>query len=144
MEGKISGVTYIRVRYAETDKMGIVYYGNYLTYFEVARTEFVRSLGKAYSSFEARGFILPVLEAYVRYLGSARYDDLLTVKTTLKKFSRVRLDFEYEITRDEGKIIAAGYTRHCWADIEGKPQRISDEIWGFFQSLQRRFSEAQS
>lgn len=137
MEGNISGITQIRVRYAETDKMQIVYNGNYLTYFEVARTELVRSLGITYDQFEKSGFILPVLEAYVKYIGSARYDDLLYVEATLSEFSRLKLNFEYKIRREDGTLIATGFTRHCWADIEGKPRRLSGEFWEFFKNLKK-------
>lgn len=135
MEGKISATTSLRVRYADTDRMGFVYYANYLIYFEVGRTEFIRQLWKPYSELEADGYILPVLNAGVEYLNSARYDDLLTIKTTLKEYTQVKLYFEYEIYRDDLTLIAKGFTKHCFADPNGKPRRMQKEMWEFFESL---------
>jgi acyl-CoA thioester hydrolase len=111
-----------RVTYAETDKMGFVYYGNYLTYFEIGRTELIRSLGRPYSELEDEGYYLPVIEASCRYLKSARYDDLLTVRTEVSECKGVRLGFKYEILRDNEKI-AQGMTLHAFVDGQGKPVR---------------------
>ncbi len=132
MEGKINAETKIRVRYADTDKMAIVYYANYLVFMEVGRTEFIRQVWQPYAEFEAEGYILPVLSASVEYLGSAKYDDLLTVKTYLKEFTKLKLYFEYEIFLEDGTKIAHGSTKHCWADENGKPRRLSNEMWDTF------------
>ena len=132
MDGKISSDTKFRVRYADTDKMGIVYYANYLTFMEVGRTEIIRQVWRPYAEFEAEGYVLPVLSAEVKYIGSARYDDLLTVRTHLKEFTKVKLYFEYEIFLEDGTKIAVGNTRHCWADEDGNPRRLSNELWEDF------------
>ncbi len=111
-----------RVTYAETDKMGFVYYGNYLTYFEIGRTELIRSLGRPYRELEDEGYYLPVIEASCKYLKSARYDDLLTIRTAVSECKGVRLGFEYEILRDNDKL-AQGITQHAFVDRQGKPVR---------------------
>ncbi len=111
-----------RVTYAETDKMGFVYYGNYLTYFEIGRTELIRSLGRPYRELEDEGYYLPVIEASCKYLKSARYDDLLTIRTAVSECKGVRLGFEYEILRDNEKL-AQGMTQHAFVDRQGKPVR---------------------
>ncbi len=125
----ITGETQIRVRYGDTDKMGIVYYANYLEYFEVGRTEFIRQYYKSYARIEGEGFVLPALSAQVEYKNSATYDDLLTVKTTLVSFTRVRLRFEYAIYKEEGILVCTGATEHCFTDYAGKPKRMSEEMW---------------
>jgi acyl-CoA thioester hydrolase len=111
-----------RVTYVETDKMGFVYYGNYLTYFEIGRTELIRSLGRPYSELEDEGYYLPVIEASCRYMKSARYDDLLTIRTVVSECKGVRLGFKYEILRDNEKL-AQGMTLHAFVDGQGKPVR---------------------
>jgi acyl-CoA thioester hydrolase len=111
-----------RVTYAETDKMGFVYYGNYLTYFEIGRTELIRSLGRPYSELEDEGYYLPVIEASCKYLKSARYDDLLTIRTLVSECKGVRLGFTYEVLRDDEKL-AQGMTLHAFVDRQGKPVR---------------------
>ena len=117
----------IRVRYADTDKMGYVYYANYLVYFEVGRTEFIRNVWKPYSEIEEMGYILPVLASGVEYKSSAYYDDLLKVRTSLKKFTGVKMRFEYQVCRGE-TLIATGFTEHCFTNPEGKPTRIPLEM----------------
>ena len=136
METEIIVETSVRVRYAETDQMGIVYYANYLIYFEIGRTEFIRKIWKPYSEIESYGYILPALSAAVQYKGSARYDDLLKIKTVLKKYSRVKLEFNYEITREDGRSIATGTTVHCFTDLNGKPRRMMGELWELLRRLE--------
>ena len=111
-----------RVTYAETDKMGFVYYANYLIYFEIGRTELIRSLGRPYSDLEGEGFYLPVIEASCRYLRPAKYDDLLTIRTEITEFKGARLGFRYNILRDNDKL-AEGSTLHAFMDAHGKPSR---------------------
>ena len=131
----ITGETQIRVRYGDTDKMGIVYYANYLEYFEVGRTEFIRQYYKPYAKIEDDGFVLPALSARVEYKNSATYDDLLTVKTTLVSFTRVRLRFEYTIYREERILVCIGATEHCFTDYAGKPKRMSEEMWAALKGI---------
>lgn len=102
--------TSIRVRYAETDQMGYVYYGHYATYYEVARVESLRQLGLTYKEIEEMGVMMPVLENHSRYLAPARYDDLLRVVTTLRERPGVKIKFEYDIYNSEDTLIHKGET----------------------------------
>jgi acyl-CoA thioester hydrolase len=102
-------LTQLRVRYAETDQMNVVYYGNYAQYFEVGRVESIRSLGITYKDMEATGVIMPVVEMHVRYLRSAKYDDLLTIKTTLRELpTDHRIEFFQEVYNEEEKLLTSG------------------------------------
>lgn len=101
--------TQVRVRYAETDQMNVVYYGNYAQYFEVGRVESIRQLGYAYKDMEAEGIIMPVVDMHVRYLRPATYDDLLTIKTILREIPiDHRIEFFQEVLNEEGKLLCAG------------------------------------
>lgn len=102
--------TKIRVRYAETDQMGFVYYGNYATYYEVARVEALRSIGFTYKSLEEKGILLPVLENRSKFIRPARYDDLLTIKVSLPELPGSRLRFTYEIFNEEKILLNLGET----------------------------------
>ena len=122
-EGEIVHDVEIRVRYADTDKMGIVYNGNYLRYFEVGRTELLRSIGVPYASLEHDGFQLPVLEAHVEYVRPARYDDLLLVQTTYAHRHSPVIELAYTVLLN-GDTLARGYTRHSFVDARSfKPVR---------------------
>lgn len=102
-------LTQLRVRYAETDQMNVVYYGNYAQYFEVGRVESIRNLGVTYKDIEASGVIMPVVEMNVKYLRSARYDDLLTIKTTLRELpTDHRIEFHQEVFNESGKLLTSG------------------------------------
>jgi len=119
----IKHTSHIRVRYAETDQMHMAYYARYLDYFEVARTEMLRAKGIPYRSFEEEGYLLPVLEAHVNYLQSARYDDELHIETTLDVPGGAVLYIQYKITRGD-TLIATGHTRHAFIRASsGKPCR---------------------
>lgn len=121
--------TSLRVRYADTDRMGVVYHANYFVYFESGRAELIRSIWKPYSQLEKEGLLLPILEAGCRYRKGARYDDLLTVKTRVAHFSDTRLRFEYRIFDDEGdQLLVEGFTEHCFTDLRGKPHRIPEDL----------------
>ena len=113
-----------RVRYGETDQMGYVYYGNYAQYFEMGRVEWLRNLGVSYKEMEKEGIMLPVLNLNVNYLQPAKYDNLLKLKTTLKKIPTVKIEFDYEILNEENKILTTGYTSLVFIDIKkNKPTR---------------------
>jgi acyl-CoA thioester hydrolase len=101
----------VRVRYAETDAAGVVYYGNYLTYFEVVRVELLRALGCPITEIEARGVLLPVVEARLKYIRPARLDDLLTVSAGLDSVGPASFAVDYEIPRDDGLLLVTGSTR---------------------------------
>ena len=122
-------ITTVRVRYAETDKMGVVYYANYFVWFEVARAELLRSLGWSYRDMEQAGVALPVIEARCAYHRSARYDDELDVRTEGRMLSPVRMQFDYEVVRREDAAVAAsGTTVHAAVDERGRPCRLPDRI----------------
>lgn len=121
--------TKIRVRYGETDQMGVVYHGNYSHYFEVARTEWLRSLGITYKNMEDSGFILPVIKLSVNFLKSALYDDLLTITISLKKKPVVKIEFDYEIINQNGDKISTGNTVLAFMNAKtGKPISCPDYI----------------
>lgn len=101
--------TQLRVRYAETDQMGVVYHSNYIIYFEIGRTEAMRQIGIAYRDLEERGYVLAVIETSARHRAPARYDDLLTVRTWLREVTKTRLHFEYAVMRD-GATLTTGHT----------------------------------
>ncbi|MEO8772951.1 MAG: thioesterase family protein [Gelidibacter sp.] len=114
----------LRVRYAETDQMGIVYYGNYAQYFEVGRVEWLRKLGVSYKSMEEQGLLLPVISLNVRYKKSARYDDVIKVKTQLVKMPSGSIEFDYEITNESGEILTLGNTVLVFMDVKkNRPTR---------------------
>jgi acyl-CoA thioester hydrolase len=102
--------TNLRVRYAETDRMGYAYYGNYATYFEVARVESLRQMGMTYKEMEDEGIILPVLEYYIKYIKPAYYDDLLTIKTVIKEMPGARIYFEYETFNEKKTLLNVANT----------------------------------
>lgn len=102
--------TKIRVRYAETDQMGFVYYGNYPQYYEVGRVEAMRSLGTSYKALEDSGILMPVIDMNVKYYEPGRYDDLLTIKTIVPEIPKTRMKFIYEIYNQGGKLINRGET----------------------------------
>ncbi|MBQ7220016.1 MAG: acyl-CoA thioesterase [Synergistaceae bacterium] len=111
----------IRVRYSETDKMGVAYHGRYLDWFEVGRNEYCRLSGKSYLEWEAEGIMLPVVEAHCRYKSSLRYDDEAEIETRVSKLTRVSVEFSYRIlNKATGKLAAEGYTKHAFVDLGGK------------------------
>ena len=100
----------IRVRYGETDQMGVVYHGNYAQYFEIGRTEWLRKFGMSYKQMEEDGIMLPVISLNVKFKKSARYDEVIKVKTQLVKMPSATIEFDYEITNENGEIITTGNT----------------------------------
>ncbi|MDR6879150.1 thioesterase family protein [Bacillus sp. 3255] len=139
----------MRVRYAETDQMGVVYHTNYLNWFEIGRTELIRELGYPYRTIEDKGLLLPVVEADIKFLKPARYDDLVTVYTRVLEKSSVRLHFTYEIRRENegaaasapderpGDLLVTGTTRHVWVNPSWKPIRIDKEAPELWQLLSK-------
>ncbi len=122
----------LRVRYAETDCMGVVYYGNYLTWFEVGRTDLLRQLGQSYREIEENdGIRLPVVEAHCRYHKPARYDDLVDIVTRASRPSRALVQFDYELSRaEDGVLLASGSTLHVAVGRDGKPCRLPQKLTG--------------
>jgi len=128
-----AGCSLIRVRYAETDQMGVVYHANYLVWFEIGRTDLLRQLGWTYREMEAEGVQLPVIEAHCSYERPARYDDEIEIRTTGRLVSPVRLEFEYEaIRRADGCLTARGRTMHAAVTAAGRPCRLPARIRELF------------
>ncbi|WP_132706111.1 acyl-CoA thioesterase [Winogradskyella wandonensis] len=121
--------TKIRVRYGETDQMGVVYHANYASYFEVGRTEWLRQYGITYKSMEDSGIMLPVISLEIKYKNSARYDDLLTVVTSIKKLPKARIEFDYELINENGDLLATGHTALVFIDMKrNRPTRCPDYL----------------
>src|SRR5262249_52205709 len=120
-----SGEIQIRVRYAETDRMGLLHHANYLVYFEQARTELLRGYGVSYRDLEDQGYLLVLTRAEVKYRRPARYDDLLTVRTFVERTTAVRIDHRYEVVRD-GELLAEAATTLACVDRTGRPQALPD------------------
>ena len=119
----------IRVRYGETDKMGVVYHANYAQYLEVARVEWLRALGVSYKWMEENGVMLPVISLHIDYKNPARYDDLLTVAVGLKKSPGVKIEFWYEIRSEDGTILVEANTVLAFINtLTNKPMRCPDYI----------------
>jgi acyl-CoA thioester hydrolase len=119
----------LRVRYAETDQMGIAYHGNFFAWFEVGRTDLLRGLGMTYRDLEARDVHLPVIETHVRFLKPALYDDTLEIRTRLVQMTGVRLVFEYDVHRSaDDATLARGTTSHAAVDSHGRPRRLPEEL----------------
>jgi acyl-CoA thioester hydrolase len=126
-------VSRVRVRYAETDQMGVVYYANYFVWFEVGRTTLLREAGWSYLEMEREGFMLPVIEAQCDYRQSARYDDEIEIRTTGSLVSPVRIRFDYEVLRPaDGTVLASGRTVHATLDTGGKPCRLPARVRALF------------
>ncbi len=119
--------TRLRVRYAETDRMGVVYYANYLIWFEVGRTEWLRDTGWSYRDMEQDGISLPVIEAHCEYRHPARYDDDIEVQTRAARLTPVRVRFDYDVRRG-GETLVSGYTVHAAVDPTGRPCRLPARV----------------
>ncbi|MCR5861724.1 acyl-CoA thioesterase [Flavobacterium sp. J372] len=119
----------VRVRYAETDQMGVVYHGNYAQYFEMGRVEWLRNLGLSYAYMEKNGIMLPVVSLTLNYKKPARYDDLLTVRTILKKQESVKIEFDYEIYSEKGELLTTGNSVLVFVDMKtGRPVLPPDYV----------------
>ena len=126
-------VSHARVRYAETDKMGVVYYANYFVWFEIGRTDWLRETGATYRVMEDEGLGLPVIEAHCEYRAGARYDDEVEIRTAAALRSPVRLAFDYEVLRrEDGALLASGYTVHAAVDRSGRPVRLPARVRDLF------------
>lgn len=121
--------TEIRVRYADTDKMGVVYHSNYAVYFEVGRTEMFRSIGLPYDEMEKNNVMLPLVDLHINYKRPAKYDDLVTVTTTLREMPGVKIRFDYEIHNEQGELLVDGYATLVFIDTtRNRPTRMPDNI----------------
>jgi acyl-CoA thioester hydrolase len=119
----------VRVRYAETDQMGVAHHSSYLVWFEAGRTEYIRDRGRSYAQIEADGWLLVVVEAHCRYHKAARYDEVLRVRTHLRSLGPATLSFGYELARKaDGEMLADGYTVHAVVDRTGRARRIPAQV----------------
>ncbi|WP_140936571.1 acyl-CoA thioesterase [Sphingobacterium lumbrici] len=128
----------LRVRYAETDQMGYVYYGNYAAYYEVARTEMLRNTGISYRALEEMGVMLPVIELQSKFIQAATYDELLTIKTTIREEPNIRIKFEYEIFNEAAVLLNTGMTQLVFVDMQKNrpcrpPQIFQDKMRPYFE-----------
>jgi acyl-CoA thioester hydrolase len=121
-------VATVRVIFGDTDAAGIVYYANYLRWFEAGRAELMRRKGFSYLETMERGVLLPVIEAGVRYHASARYDDVIRILAEIRDVRGVRLTFGYRIEREDGKSLVTGHTVHAFTGRDGKPVRPPGEF----------------
>jgi acyl-CoA thioester hydrolase len=126
-------ISRVRVRYAETDQMGVVYYANYLVWFEIGRTDLLRQNGWSYREMEVDGYSLPVIDAQCAYKASAKYDDEIEVRTSGDMVSPVRVRFSYEVVRTADRaLLATGSTVHATLDRTGKPCRLPERVRALF------------
>ena len=131
------------MRYAETDAAGVVYYGDYLTYFEVVRVELLRALGHPITAIEADGILLPVVEARLKYLRPARLDDLLTIALTVESVGPASFAFDYEVTREDGLLLATGHTRLAVCERDtGRAMAMPAWLRGLFEHIPDAAEEA--
>ena len=121
----MTGEIQIRVRYAETDRMGLLHHANYLVYFEQGRTELLRQMGRTYKDVEDQGFFLVLAKVEVRYRQPARYDDVLTLRTTVTRTTPVRIEHRYEVRRD-GQLLAEGSSTLACVDKDGRLQAMPE------------------
>lgn len=145
----------LRVRYQETDQMGVVYHANYLNWFELGRTEFIREWGIPYKEIEQKGLLLPVIDAELHFKQPARYDDKVRIYVRIVKFSNIRLEFDVQIRREpeiqgdlsesgmlkedelpQGDLLVSGRTKHVWINDQWKPVRLDREAPQIYSLLQ--------
>ncbi|MFC7442849.1 acyl-CoA thioesterase [Laceyella putida] len=133
--------TKIRVRYQETDQMGVVYHANYLTWFEVGRTEWIRSFGITYQQLEEKGLLLPVVDIHCKYMHPAKYDDEVIVRTSIDDFSGGKIVFRYEVVHPEKEIVLSeGSSVHLWVNKEMKRVNLKRVYPEFYELLHQIFS----
>ncbi|MBK8089605.1 MAG: acyl-CoA thioesterase [Chitinophagaceae bacterium] len=132
--------TTIRVRYAETDQMNVVYHGNYAQYFEVARAEAIREMGITYKDMEAMGIVMPIVELHTKFLRPAVYDDLLTIKTQLRELpADHRIEFHHEVLNEEGKLLTIGRIVLYFLDAKtmaraAMPTELANHLQPYFKA----------
>lgn len=133
----IKTIAKVRVRFSETDAMGVVYHANYFPWFEIARTQMMTEIGLPYRELQDAGFLLPVLEANIAYRISAKYDDEVEVHAMMKTLPRARIRIDYEVRRD-GELLTSGYTVHVFMNKEGLAIRPPSF---FLEKLAKAFNE---
>lgn len=139
MTGPFKTTSSFRVRYAETDQMGVVYHTHYLVWCEIARTDYIRQFGVTYAELERDGLLLAVADAQVRYIGSARYDDVISVTARLERVQSRLLTFAYEIYREEPgskQLLATAVTKLIALDRNATPRQLPQELMARFKDVQ--------
>ena len=126
-------LTRTRVRYGETDKMGVAYYGRYMDWFEMGRSDLCRANGKSFALWEAEGILLPVVEAHCRYKSSLLYDEEIEIETTITELTKISVIFTCRIFHANKKIAAEGYTRHAFVSTEGKLLKNGNPLQAWLQ-----------
>ena len=125
----------VRVRYSETDQMGVVYHGSYIPFFEMGRVEWLRNKGVSYKSLEENGIALPIVSMSINYKKPARYDDLLTIKTKFKKYSSVKIEFDCEIFGEQNDLLTTAHFILVFVDMKtGRPMVPPKEILEIIQT----------
>lgn len=128
----------IRVRYQETDQMSVVYYGNYFTWFEIGRTDYIRQAGFPYRRLEQQGILIPVVEVQCRYIAPARYDDELIIETTLEELASSKIVFSYVVRRKEDQaLLATGMSKHLFTDHQMKRMNLKRRLPEVYDRLQK-------
>ncbi len=134
--------TRIRVRYSETDQMGIVHHSQYVNWFEVGRTDFIKHVGFTYGEIEKVGFYLPVIGVHTKYQTPAKYEDLITILTSVESYNGVRIHFKYKAIRElDGVAIAEGVTEHCWTTTDMKPVKLQKKWPALHERIELVFKE---
>ena len=137
--------TEIKVRYAETDKMGVVHHSRYYPWFEVGRTELFASSGKSYGDMENEGVMMPLVETRCRYIIPARYEDVLIIKTKIASLTGVKIEFEYDVIRKADEtVLAKGYTLMAFTDLSFKPVNLkkhNPKFWDYIVALKEKTQE---
>ena len=127
----------VRVRYSETDQMGVVYHGNYIPYFEMGRVEWLRNKGVSYKSMEENGIALPIVNMNINYKKSARYDDLLTVRTVFKSQSSVKIEFDCEILNEQAELLTTAHFTLVFVSLNtGRPTAPPDYILELLKKIE--------
>jgi acyl-CoA thioester hydrolase len=127
----------VRVIFGDTDQMGVVYYGNYMRYFEASRAAFLRSFGRSHADLDAWGVALPVVEAHCKYRQPARYEDLLDIEVVIGEVRPASMRFDYRVRRG-ADLLATGFTRHAVVGLDGRPRAVPPELRALVDSPQAR------
>lgn len=120
--------TKIRVRYKDTDRLGVVYYGNYFSFFEIGRAELMRDIGFPYADLEVEGYYLVVTETAAKYHANVGYDSLITINTAITGLKNVSVRFDYKIVSEEGKLLVSGHTVHACTNSNQKPIKLPSYV----------------
>jgi len=130
---------HLTVRYAETDRMGIVHHSNYPVWFELGRTEYIKKCGISYSEVESKGILLPLLELKCKFISSSTYEDKIIVRTSIKSYSKTRLSFYYEVFKEQDmeKAITIGETDHVWTNCELRPLNLQKHFPELFNIIDK-------